>query len=368
MKLQLLVMTALSMTLLVGCGSKKNAPTATSNKGTETQPSSADSRFVAGQKPPATDMAEYKSQPATTPSAAPKPVPNSAPITPALPGLSELPDVPEVEGDQFAQGEVWVGKRMEVNTSMREWRLTVTKRAGDRFQGEIYFIQDMKTLDYSVEGTAPCKNNGDVRFATPKADRHQMSFEGKVSSGELGLVYNGNVSQVLDVVGAGTMKQKSVLDAIPPTKPRLPGGPRMPSAQQQEQERLRNSEYFAAAKALTKANAKALVTKRAAWAKESEKLTADELVDSIKAIPCNTPEERLRWNIYNARLQTVREASLTPEQRQARQSFALLLLAAAFSGGGGGQNSVNDRDKWVAEYNDNYIRNRAFAESESKGR
>ena len=344
MKIWIPIVAVLAVTCGIGCGAKTQAPAVAEVSETPARP-------VASIEPKAAEIA-----PAT-------------PTVAAQRKPSEMPDGPVVEGDQFAKEKEWGGNRVEVHARMerlREFKLVVTKRSGEHLQGVFYFPQ----LDaggpnptYAVEGTAPVSGDGEVRFSTLGERRHKEIFvEGQIEDGEMWLVYNGKMASAGEVYGVGMVKPKGAAIARAPGRPRPRERTSPPGARQEALGKLQDSEYYTAAHELAKNEKESLVAKKVVWSKEAANLTPIELAQALREKFPRTLDERTRFSIYNARLRTLNEENMTPEERLAKQELSLYLFSVIFPGGDAG----TPEDSWAKKERDKQRNDEALYESEKR--
>lgn len=218
--------------------------------------------------------------------------------------------------DPFSVGTVWSGVR-KVNPKMEQnWRLQITKRKGDSFEGEMT-VEYKGANTYTVRGTATAETQGPVSFDSVRSGSFKQSFEGQLRDEEIRLTFQGKSMVDTDVEGTATLRRKPIV-----------GERRRPSAEPPGRNKLTLPEQLAQrekARAAAKARAEALEARIEA---EARKLGKKQLKDAIAENPQKTTEDRLRHSIYRERLAVLREEQTTPEERKARQEFALQLLGA----------------------------------------
>lgn len=347
MKTWMLVLVVLALTSGVGCGAKQQAPAtaAAAEPVAQPVPEKPVDRAPAASAPPDQTVAARQ-----------KPI--------------EMQDGPVIEGDEFAKGKEWGGNRIEVNMKkpkMRLFSFVVTKRSGDQLQAVFDFpilSGGGKYPKFPVHGTAPASGDGDVRLSTIwHLDSSQISLEGKIEGGELWLVYNGYMFGTGEAFGAGMMKVKEAAPPEAPRRRRVPPVRNFHDGETRELKRLLDSEYFTKAGKLLKNTKDSLAAQKAGWEKEAEQLTEDQLSKALGGPPPKTVEDRTKFAIYCARLQKVRAASMSPEEKLARIEMLAYLLSEHKDYESDAERRRQAREDW-----ERYIRNRALAESEMKGK
>ena len=261
---------------------------------------------------------------------------DDAPKTPPIETVVRgAPSGPVAKENRSANRVVWVGKRIEVKSYMKEWRLEVTTRDGDAIRGELWFSAEAKGTPYPVVGTLPGQGDGPVALRTEKDEISRVVFDGEIKAGEINLVYNCNDTAETHIVGTGILKPKSAKADAPVAKPRLPGGTRSPAALfTDEQSQMMKSEYYKKAQSLAKKLAKETAARRVELENEASRLGVAELLAALKVNPRSSADDMMRWAIQNERLKNAKEEALTPAERQARKDFALLLLGGLLGAGG----------------------------------
>jgi len=220
--------------------------------------------------------------------------------------------------DRFTSGTTWFGTR-QVNPKMeQEWRLQITKRDGNKFEGEMT-IEYKGSNTYTVNGTAPVDGDGPIRFDSVKSGSFQQSFQGTVREDLAQLTFKGRSMVDTDVEGTATLHRGSRLYK---TRSELRKGERT-GMTIQEQLAQRNK-----ARAKEQERVKKLVAQIEA---EAKKLTKSEIKAALVANQMKTTEDHLRFHLFRERLAVIRQEEMTPEQRKAGQEILSHLLGALVS-------------------------------------
>jgi hypothetical protein len=112
------------------------------------------------------------------------------------------------EGDLFAEGAIWVGKRFS-GTARQDWKLVVTERKGTAFKAEVTLMEyetDKVLLVVKVSGTAAAKEAGPVRFKSEKKGFFQQAFAGQLKNGEVALSFSGITAAGTPITGTARLK------------------------------------------------------------------------------------------------------------------------------------------------------------------
>jgi hypothetical protein len=107
-------------------------------------------------------------------------------------------DTAKPESDLFQIGMRWEGSRFVTGPKAsprnngQKWSLVVTKRDGERFEGQIQFTSpDDQAQQLEVIGSAPSKANGRVVFKTVAIGVLQQSFDGVLKGNQISLTWEG---------------------------------------------------------------------------------------------------------------------------------------------------------------------------------
>jgi len=349
MKMWIPASAVLALTCFLGCGAKENSPAPVAASEPASQPNPANPIE------PAVTVIAQTEQPVTSQR---KP--------------AEMRDGPVVEGDQFAKGKEWTGRRVEVTArreNPREFKLVVTQRSGEHLQGVFHFPQlegGGPIPTYAVEGSAPPSGDGEVRFSTLELHKHKQIFvEGELKDGEMWLIYNGKMASAGEVYGVGALKPKGEAKPRPTGRPRPSERTSAPGTRQAELDKLRNSEHYTAAKELAKNAIGSLPAKKLVWSKEAANMTAIELAKALREKFPRTLDERTSFSIYNARLQALKEENMTPEERAAKQELSLFLFSVIFPKGVA-SDQPTEEEAWAQQESNRFMNAKSYYESQKK--
>lgn len=121
-------------------------------------------------------------------------------------------DSGENPNDLFTAGTIWTGTRnynQNGNSKgFQDWKLVITERKGRRFEGDLMFQSiDGQNQSLQVQGTAPTGTSGNIEFKTKAKGLLQQKFSGKLTDGQIGLVFSGTGLRGNAVSGTGTLRQ-----------------------------------------------------------------------------------------------------------------------------------------------------------------
>lgn len=95
------------------------------------------------------------------------------------------PSTRAIVGDALQAQTHWIGSRIDIKGTQKDYELRITRRKGSAFAGEIV-IDDKRT--YQVEGSV---YHGWVRFYSEKRDKFYCEHWGPIQRGEIRLSYAG---------------------------------------------------------------------------------------------------------------------------------------------------------------------------------